>query len=361
MIDLEAGTDDSPLESAVMDPAPSEPSPSSPATDAANLASDYDFDSPAYNQPEKPASPTPESPAPSGAVADPSSSAAGSGTQVESSVSPQLAQRAASMGFTPEVMAAFSNPVHLELAVSRAEQAAINGMLFAQRPQQPAQQAQPAPLPAPPQAPAPYNEAAHRASMAHFDETLQNQLVEQAKAQHAAAVQQHQIATQLWEHSKYARDMYAYAQRQDQQIAAMQQRHELEMINRDYEQFTSGLSEAAKKVVSDQNARATILQAANALLVGMQQTGQKLPSNPEAFKMAMYATMADKLNGMAVEQVREEVRTHQRRAVARPGGSSSRSGGGIPLGPERAAQFAESFMRKIGLSGGGGGNNFPDV
>jgi len=307
----------------------------------------YDFDDPGAKPPEPAVAEVPAEVAP-----------VVTATDAVPALSPALAQRAAQVGFGPEAISAIKDPIALEIAVRQAEQVATNVALAAQQhykqqaatpaPVQQTQQLPPAPTPPPA-----FDEAGLRSQMTsqNYDETLQNHLVAQAKGIHAQAVQQHEIATQLWKHEQYNQQAFAYMQRKDAEVAQIRQQHQQELVNRYFEVFHGSLPEQHKALVSDQATKAQVYAMADAMAFGMSQRGQQVPSNVELFKMATNALLGEKLYGAAVDKVRQEVATHQGRAVARPsGGSGARAAerGGNPV--DRAAAWAENFQRQLGIT-----------
>lgn len=360
MIDLEA--DDAP--GVVAEPPVSETPPSSePAPSPASDDSDpYAFDDPgALPLPEvKPTEPAPVVAAEPAPVVEP----------VVPTLSPALAQRAANIGFTPESLTAFKDPMALEIAVRQAEQVATNVAIAVQQNMQ-RQFAQPAPvqqtqqLPPAPVAPPPFDEAGLRAQMAAqgYDETLQTHLVANAKGLHAQAVQNHEMATRIWQQDKFNAESVAYMQRKDQEVAQIRAEHQQELVNRDFADFHKGLPEQHQKLVSEQSNKAQIYGMAVAIANGMASQGQQLPSNVEIFRMATNAVLGDKLYGAAVDKVRQEVATHQNRSVARPsaGHATTQRPRTTEDRLDAAARFAEDFERKLGITSAPIGRDSPEV
>lgn len=337
---IESVSADSPASDAAAPAAPETPStPSDPLADL------YDFGPPGEDQ----------SPAPAAASAPPSVDAAVTAPAEEPAVSDVLRQRAAAIGYTPEFMSTFKDPTQLEMAVLGAERAALAAFQVAnqqrQAPapvQQPVQQ-QAAPAP---QAPPPFDENAFRQNLKNqnYDEGLAELLVANEKRIHEQANQSYQLQMRLHDQDRYNRESHQFMLQKEAQIQAIQAKHQQELIDRDYADFTRGLSEAHQKLVSTPEAKAQVIGMANTLLAGMAQSGQRLPSNTDAFKQAMFAVLGDKLFSAATEQVRQEVRVHQGRSTSRPASSSSRpvSNGGRGS-VDGAARFSEDFFRKMGM------------
>ncbi|MHB1950123.1 MAG: hypothetical protein ACYCQK_01460 [Acidiferrobacteraceae bacterium] len=357
MIDLEA---DPPGEPA--DPSGGAPVSESLPSDPALADSPYDFDDTTGAQSPASAPVPAEKPAEaSTAAAAPEASHSGSAAAAPppAGLSAELTTRAAAVGYTPELIGTFKDPVQLELAVAGAERAAINAAVAVFNQQQAqirAQQPVAPQAPAPPPPPPAFDENALRAQYRamNYDEGLAEALIGQAKQNHEVAVGAHQLAVQnhrimarLQDQDRYNRELYEHSQR-----LAVQ--HQRELIDRDYQAFQSELSKEQKALVADPTARMQIMQTADALLAGMAARGQQLPNNVAAFKQAMFAVLGEKLYDAGVSQVRAEVKTHQGRAVARPASSASR--GGTPAGSsaDRAGRFAEDFFRQIGAAAADG-------
>lgn len=351
-IDLEA--DDAP---GVVPDAPVSETASTPSetTSVASVDDQYDFDAPGYETPVvettteqvAPAAPVVEAPA----------------------LSPALAQRAAQIGFTPESLSAFKDPIALEIAVRQAEQVATNVAMAAQQhfqrqyaappPVQQTQQLPPAPV-----APAPFDEQALRAQMRaqNYDETLQDHLVGQARGIYQQAVQNHEMATRIWQQDKFNQDSVAYMQRKDVEVAQIRAQHQQELVNRDFNDFQASLPEQHQKLVSEPANKGQIYQMAVFIANGMVQSGQQLPPNSEIFRQATNAVMGDKLYGAAVDKVRAEVRTHQNRSITRPSAGSQPAPRRLSADErvEAAANRAEQFFRGLGIPAGAGSDS-PEV
>jgi hypothetical protein len=354
MVDLEDGPDTNPVADAVDTSIPAtSDAPPSPASAPAStpLEDQYDFGPPGENDPPPVAGAAP--------AASPEAAAVAPAAPV---ISDALMQRAAQIGYTPEVIATFKDPIQLEAVVRTAENVAFQAYNVARQQQAPAPVAAPVQqtlqLPPPPAAPV-FDENAMRLDLAqkNFDPSLVEAIVGTAKQGHAQNLVSHQFATQnynLMVARMRAQDDYnaktqQYMHGQTQQFQALQAQHQRELIDRDYESFKSGLSESVQKLVNTPEARAQIMQTANMLLVGMAQTGQQLPPNSVAFKTAMYAALGEKIQQTATETVREEVKTHRARATTRPSSASGGSKAELPLGVDRAAAYLENFYRQIGM------------
>lgn len=343
-------------------PVASDPAPSTPSA----LEDMYDF-GPPDETPATPEAPVAEVPAETPATSVPAATAAAP------EVSPALAQRAAAMGFTPEALTAIRDPIALETAVRYAEQAAVNGAVFARNqlqqqfaPQQQAPAQQPAQLPPPPQAPAPFDEAAIRRQCDErgFDAGLTNLMVDQGKQNHAsammahgAAVENHRLMTRFSQQDQFNNQSYQYMQQLRAENQALQATHQRELIDRDYGDFVKSLPESQQKLVSTPQSKAQIHTMANAILIGLSQSGQAMIPNAQAFEQAAYAVLGKSMLGTATEAVRQEVRTHQNRSIARP--SSSR--GAPPAArvsaedrAEAAGNRVEEFFRNLGMPASAG-------
>lgn len=352
MADLEADPVGTPESSAPETPStPAAPvAPAEPSTPLEDL---YDFDAPGNDAPpvaETPPS-TPATPENSPDPPDPTA------PPEPAPVSGELRQRAMNMGISPEYMATFKDPVQLELAVATAERVQMNTVatIANQLRQQQTQQQAPAPQPQPPpEAPAPFNEAAMRAAHEKqgYDSSLSDVLVDQAKQTHGAMVQSHQVALANHQLLQRLQQNESGQQQYQQQLQEIRDQHARENLDRDWKDFNAGLAPEMQKLVGTPEAKSQIQIMANSLLIGMHQSGQKLPSNADAFKTAMYAALGEKLQQAAEGKVREEVKTHQARGTQRPASASQKQTPGGTA--ESAGRFAEEFMRGVGMPSSNG-------
>lgn len=362
-LDLEADPPGGGAEQAIADaigdssPAETVSTSDAPVTFADPLADQYDFGPPGEDDVPPPPAAAPATPDAAAAAATPEAPAE------VSAISEGLRQRAIGMGYTPEFVATFKDPTHLELSVRATEQAATAAFNFARQqqapqPQQQVQQQAPVQLPPPPVAPPAFDEAAYRQQLKamNYDDSLAEAMVGQEKKihtaltqAHAVAVENHRLMTRFADQDRYNTQSHEYMRQADARVAQIQAQHQGELIERDWSDFTKALPKEHQKLVSTPEAKAQIYQMANTILVGLMQSGQQLPPNSTAFKQATNAVLGEKLYQAATETVRSEVRTHQARSTSRPSSAAARPTGGGRGSPEAAGNFVDEFYRQHGM------------
>jgi len=362
-----------------------EVSPTTPAESSAGALGDYDFTDPGTSlfdsvqssapKPAEPETPTPETP-PAEPPAEPAPDEAGEpapAAQPEQAAAPaapatnnqaaaaiaapqisqQQIERAARLGWTPEILQGFTNP---EEGLLRAENLALNflmaGRQQAGQPQGATGQAAPQ-QPQRPAVPQQFNETEAREFFTQqgFDSTIVDRFVNDARQLHGVALENQQMRQWAGELYNHVQHLTRFAAESDARAQMSRQQQAQEIIRRDFDTVKQSL-DAPTRAKIDAKTQNEIFALADTIVSGHIAQGRQPPSNDAAFRQAISAVMAGEGVSIALARVRDEVKQHQDLGIARP------TSGGKPRqvpGDQAAGDFADEWYRKAGLMSGGSG------
>lgn len=310
------------------DPSP-DPSPAATPTPSAPTG-DYDVVDPLRNDtPVETVAAKPEVPEPT-----PEAIAAAA----KPAISPEIQQRAANLGMTLDELATYSDPAK---AVISAENVAFRAQQ-AVHAQLQAQQFANQPKPQPPQPPKQPDFSAMKADLVAqgYEEKATEAIVGLAKQNYANALD-------TFNQNQWLHQFHQWAQGTEQRLQAQSQQHQVEIAQRDFADFKKSLDPEMQNLITA-DAEKQIWQTADAFARGYAAQGQT-PQFKQLFEQAMYATLGQKLQGVAVSKVRTEVKTAQGRAVSRPRGADGKRS----EGEAGARSFANKFYaEKFGSAQG---------
>lgn len=310
-------------------PAPDPAPASSPAPDARPAPlGDYDVVDPLRNDnPVAPVKPEVPEPTPEAIVA-----------AVKPAISQEIQQRAANLGMTLDELAAYPDPakavISAENVAFRAQQALHSQIQAAQFANQP--------KPQPPQPPKQPDFSAMKAELVAqgYEEKLADAHIGLAKQNYANALD-------TFNQNQWLHQFHQWAQGAENRMQAQATQHQVELAQRDFADFKKGLDPEMQNLI-DADAEKAIWRTADTFARGYAAAGQ-VPQFKQLFEQAMYATLGQKLQGVAVSKVRTEVKEAQGRAISRPRGADGKR----PAGEAGAKSFANEFYsRKFGPAQG---------